>query len=365
MNIKYVPAKNYQKADRKVIEAVVIHTAECAEVSTAAENLQTWTAGPNANVSSWHYAVDNNSITQSCLEKDIAWHAGPANGWSIGIEHAGYASQGAAGWADDYSKAVLENSAQLCADICKRYGIPVVRLTAADLKAGKRKGITGHVDVTNGLSNGKGHTDPGPSFPWDSYLARVAELVGVEAPPLVAPPPAIVAPSEAVPELRGFVEVTYQNVVYLVCPVYVGPVGIGEARDVAAKLGCELPTPGLVDAIWRAADLKIDATRMVVTNHDGTPRTMNSPEVHAKQAEKIAREVGNRSLGIDFFLLAGAFKDVVERIDPASGKKQIGLYGWHRSNGTPIQSFYSGHAAAWKDYSQGLRLVRKKITTKE
>lgn len=173
--IKYTPARHFTAAKRQPsdITLVVIHTAECIESASAAENLAAWAAGPNANKSSWHYAVDNNSVTQSCLEHDIAWHAGPANNYSIGVEHAGYAKQNTPEWSDAYSVAVLERSAELVADICRRNNIPVRRLTAADLNQGNRQGICGHVDVTNGLSGGKGHTDPGPSFPWDAYIARV------------------------------------------------------------------------------------------------------------------------------------------------------------------------------------------------
>lgn len=349
--MKYIPARFFTPAQRTTIDLLVVHTAECAEVSTAAENLQAWTAGPQASRASWHYAVDNDSVTQSVLEKDIAWHAGPVNAFSIGIEHAGRASQTAAEWADDYSRAVLENSAQLAAEICVRWSIPIARLTADDLKAGKRRGICGHVDVTNGLTGGKGHTDPGTSFPWDAWLARVRELAGVER-AFERQSPVLIPPRELAPNFDDFVRIEHGGKVWLVSPIYVAPVGIGQAEDIARALGCELPSPGLVDAIWRAADLKIDATKMI-RKHDGTPATMDSASTHEDQANRIAGLVGARGLGIDFRLLAGAFKDVVQK----DGK--IGLYGWHRPDGSVIQPFYGGHARAWRDYSQGLRLVRK------
>ncbi len=338
--MKFVPAKNYSKADRKSVELVVIHTAECGESAQAAENVAGFFAGAQAPQASAHYTVDADSITQSVLEKDIAWHAGPVNGFSIGIEHAGYAKQTAEEWDDVYSVEMLARSAELVADICARYGIPVVRLTAEDLKAGKRKGITGHVDVTNGLQGGKGHWDPGPNFPWSEYLDMVrSHLPTTELPAQVA-------------MLHGFVEVEHDGVTWMVCAVYAGPIAIGEARTVAESLGCELPSPGLVDAIWRAADLKLDASKLT-RQHDGTPATMNSAETHADQAKRIAALVGDRNLGVDFHLLAGAFKDVVMK----DGK--IGLYGWHKADGSVIQPFYAGHSPAWKDYSQGLRLVRR------
>jgi hypothetical protein len=360
MKYPYVPAAHFTASNRKQNTAIVVHTAECAESSKAAENLQAWTAGKAASQASWHFAVDADSVTQSVLEKDVAWHAGAANGWSLGIEHAGYASQGAAGWDDDFSRKTLELSARLAAELCARWSIPVRRLTVEEMKAGRRDGFCGHVDVNAAFNGGKGHVDPGPHFPWDSYLARVAELVG-SADPSLEPPhlandPVTFSGDSVVDRvgLYGFVDVAYAGSTWQVCPVYVAPIGIGAARDLAASLGCELPTPGLVDAIWRAADLKIDATKMVVSNHDGTPATMDSPATHERVAKRLEEIVGDRGLGRDFHLLAGAYKDVVQK----DGK--IGLYGWHRAGGQPIQSFFAGHAPSWRDYSQALRLVRKR-----
>ena len=143
-----------------------------------------------------------------------------------------------------------------------------------------------------------------------------------------------------------WVEVTCAGVVWLVAPVYVAPVGIGEAGTIAARNGCVLPSCELVDAIWEAADLKLSP---LPRKTDGTSRTMASAETFADQAARIYGQIAGR----EFRLLAGTHKDV------AVNDGKIGLYGWHRPDGAVIQPFFAGHAPGWKDYSQGLRLVRK------
>ncbi len=180
----FIQAKNFTRAARpnppNPITLIVIHTMEAPEKPKTARNVATWFAGPSAPQASAHYCIDDAEIIQSVLECDVAWHAPGANQNGIGLEHAGYANQTPDQWNDDYSKAVLANSAKLAAGLCKRFGIPIVRLAAADLKAWHANiawpftaGFCGHIDCTNAFSGGKGHTDPGPSFPWDSYLTRV------------------------------------------------------------------------------------------------------------------------------------------------------------------------------------------------
>lgn len=334
--MKFVQAKNFTRANRTSIDLVVIHTAECGETKNAAENVAAWGAGPNAPQASWHYMVDCDSIVQSVLESDVAWHAGPVNGYSIGVEHAGYAKQSAAEWSDEYSRATLELSAELVGSICRRYGIPVRRLTADDLKRGERRGICGHVDVTMGLTGGKGHTDPGNGFPWSWYLERVRAHAGIEAQ----------AKDEA-PLDWPIVE--HDGVRWHVAPAYIWPVGIGQAEEMAAAARCELPSKGLVESIWRAADVKIDAAIMVKGDHDGTPRTMASLATYEERARILEKALAGRS----YRLLAGYAKDVIRH----EGK--VGIYGWQRADGTAIQPFFAGHARSWIDYSQGLRLVRR------
>jgi hypothetical protein len=133
---------------------------------------------------------------------------------------------------------------------------------------------------------------------------------------------------------------------WLVAPDYIAPVGIGEALAIAEDHGCMLPTPALVDAIWAAADLRLEPHPR--TFEFWTMNEMSAPAIILDQAARVVREIAGRA----YRLLAGTHKDVVL----VDGK--LGLYGWHRNTGQPIQSLYMGHGPAWKDYSQGCRLVR-------
>jgi len=169
---------------------------------------------------------------------------------------------------------------------------------------------------------------------------------------------------------ENMVPIEYQGETWFVSPQYVGPLGIGEAFSLAQTLGLSLPSPGLVDAIWRAADLKIAPPTRA---SDGTPRTMSSPEVFADQKNRIDALVGGRA----FTLLGGSHKDVVMG-DATSGPGlkagKVGIYGWHSEApiaglalhapvtpgpGRVIQQPFGGHGLDWIDYSQALRLVRK------
>lgn len=155
------------------IDWLVIHTMEAPEKPGTARGVAHWFAGPNAPKASAHFCIDAGEIVQSVPEDVVAWAAPGANRRGIHLEHAGYASQAADGWDDAYSRAVLERSAELARDICRRYEIPIVKLSVDDLRAGQR-GLCGHIDITNAFNNGKGHTDPGAAFPWDRYLELVA-----------------------------------------------------------------------------------------------------------------------------------------------------------------------------------------------
>lgn len=172
-----------------------------------------------------------------------------------------------------------------------------------------------------------------------------------------------------VPPENEWPTVEYNGAKYLVAPRYIAPVGIGEAQAVAQKHGYELPTIGLVDAIYKAADLKLDPHERGVNSKppsDFTGKTMNSAETHIAQLAAIQKQIETAG-NPEYRLLAGTHKDVVFDKIPFgkdAGKMHLGIYGWHRRNGKPIQDFMWGHSSNypaddWKDYSQGVRLVKR------
>jgi N-acetyl-anhydromuramyl-L-alanine amidase AmpD len=197
--MKFIQAKNYTMTSGRKIDLAVIHDMEYPEKGTAAEDVAMYfhnQARSNTAGSSAHYCVDSNSIVQCVREKDVAWHAPGANHNGLGFEHAGYARQNAHEWADEYSRQMLKVSAQLVAQKCKQFAIPPVFLHAPQLAAGMR-GITTHWQVTIAFSGGRGHTDPGPNFPIETYVNLVKHNLGLgvgvppppEMPPIKAPEP--------------------------------------------------------------------------------------------------------------------------------------------------------------------------------
>jgi N-acetyl-anhydromuramyl-L-alanine amidase AmpD len=163
-------------ASRK-IDLIVLHSMESSEKPNTAENVAAWFAGPKAPRASAHYCIDSDSIVQCVEDHDIAWHAPGANSRSLGLEHAGRASQSESDWLDEYSLQVLRWSAKLTAILCTKYRIPVRFVDALGLKAGY-SGITTHAAVSDAFKKST-HWDPGPSFPLTKYLALTREAMEV------------------------------------------------------------------------------------------------------------------------------------------------------------------------------------------
>lgn len=166
--------------------------------------------------------------------------------------------------------------------------------------------------------------------------------------------------------LRAFVPVTVREgpnqLTYEVAPDYVAigsddddfllPLSPRAAQELADLLGCSLPTTKMVDDIFKQAAIKLApapippspamTTVPVFLQHNATIRAQRKGTPHGA-------------------LTAGHKKDVVitNKLVGTTGK--VAIYGWHKPDGKPIQPLYTGHTAAWVDYSHGARLVKRRM----
>lgn len=170
------PSPNYRSRGDSVV-MVIIHTCEGNYAGCVSTLI-------NGNVSA-HYVVneEGTEVSQLVDESQAAYHIAasydsdlnggvfperdgdPSNSFTIGIEHAGFAS-------GSFSDGLITTSAQLICGISKKNNIPLDAFH-----------IVGH-----GQLQPENRTDPGPNWPWESYLAKANELCG-GAPPPPPPPP--------------------------------------------------------------------------------------------------------------------------------------------------------------------------------
>jgi hypothetical protein len=122
------------------------------------------------------------------------------------------------------------------------------------------------------------------------------------------------------------------------------------AQRIADTFNCFLPTRKMVDDIYKAAKVKLEPVPMYAFR-DSTP-TMYHHHLIVEGQRK-----GRKGL------VAGIQKDVVisGKITRDGKTDRVAIYGWHKLDGTPIQPLYTGHVYWWVDYSQGIRLVYRKI----
>ncbi len=153
-----------------IVQMVIVHSCEGSY-----SGCWSWLANPASGVSA-HYVIreDGAEITQLVRESGRAWHIGAtydpglnaghaahlqgvqSNHFTIGIEHAGYASQ------TSWPVSQIDASARLVCDMSRRWSIPRDRL---------------HI-VSHGQLQPYNRTDPGAHWPWADYMARIAAYCG-------------------------------------------------------------------------------------------------------------------------------------------------------------------------------------------
>ena len=170
------PECNWEERTKEV-SGVVIHYTEGSYAGCIS-----WFKNCDASVSA-HYVIRSadGQITQMVLEKDKAWHARTANGYTIGIEHEAYGNI----WSF-FTEEMYQSSANLVRSICSRYE------TIDGQRTHDRDTLDNGFCVNNGLYNlgGEGacvrikghqhypdqsHTDPGPYWDWNYYYKLINE----------------------------------------------------------------------------------------------------------------------------------------------------------------------------------------------
>ena len=168
---QYITQRNRTISNRTSIQYLTIHYV--GAVSSAKNNCSYFYSTYRG--ASAHYFVDDNSIWQCVLDKDIAWHCGTngtyyngcRNSNSIGIEMCCYLNNGVL----DISNATINNTLDLAAYICKKYNIPIDR-------------VVRHYDVTH-----KNCPAPFVSNPsrWEDFKNRLNAMINGET--IVPPEP--------------------------------------------------------------------------------------------------------------------------------------------------------------------------------
>ena len=157
------------------------------------------------------------------------------------------------------------------------------------------------------------------------------------------------------------VKLTYKNnlsAVVWVTPDYLAigsdqdflriPLTLASALAAAEEFGCVLPTPRIVDAIYRQSEVKLSPQPL-----PAGPQ-MASNGYYLRHQAMVQQQL---QLAPPGQLVAGHKKDVVYTSRLFSHPGKIAIYGWHRLNGRPIQPLSTIHGAGYADYSHGIRLV--------
>jgi N-acetylmuramoyl-L-alanine amidase len=150
---------NYTPGRETAIIKLVLHYT--AGDGDTAEGNANYFAGANRNASV-HYFVDEDSVVQTVLDTDIAWHAGDweTNKCSIGIEMCSRKDKSGVYYIPDKT---INNAQYLVKQLMKKYGIPL-------------NNVIRHYDVT-------GKKCPAPMVDeakWEAFKAGCVEHCPVD-----------------------------------------------------------------------------------------------------------------------------------------------------------------------------------------
>lgn len=130
------------------------------------------------------------------------------------------------------------------------------------------------------------------------------------------------------------------------------------AKHIGDKLGLALPTEKVVDAIYRKADVKLQATGLVNSKRDTAYMSGNG--YYLRHDQLIRNQLGDANG--QPHLVAGHKKDLILSKFALNHPDRLDFYGFFRENGRPIQGSGGGpHEATYVDYSHGARFISQNV----
>jgi len=133
------------------------------------------------------------------------------------------------------------------------------------------------------------------------------------------------------------------------------PLTPSTAQYLADKLNCNLPTRKMVDKIYANSEIRLSPQPIPPS------AKMTTIEVFEQHTDSIKQQFS--LLGCERSasgIVAGHKKDIIisnKIYDPDLSNERVVIYGWHKSENSPIQPVYNGHIAMYADYSHGVRLI--------
>lgn len=175
-------------------KVVVVHTTESA-LGTPSRNIVDYQVRTRSG--SYHRLVDaTGKITMANTDDWQTWSTGnKGNDIALHVSCVAQAKMTREQWLAQ--PKMLEGVARVIAHWSKKYGIPLVKLSRAELGAGKH-GVAGHLEAQ--VWGNTTHWDPGYHFPYDVVLKRAAEINNPPKKEEAKPVPPITVPDTTAPQ---------------------------------------------------------------------------------------------------------------------------------------------------------------------
>jgi hypothetical protein len=160
---------------------IVIHTSEGSNGPDAAEQLAQFLTRPGDRVtasgsrygSSYHAIIDLEQVIPAVVDARVAYSAPGANTNGLHVVLPGRAGQTRQQWLSEPSLSRIDTLGKYFRDLRQKYGIPLERVTPAEMVAGTR-GYCDHAAVRDAFGK-TDHWDVGPNFPWDVLASKIRE----------------------------------------------------------------------------------------------------------------------------------------------------------------------------------------------